>query len=115
MKSQIAERSAEAQQVARVVELEKANVELRAELDAAQSKLTGVEYHEWALTSKYEDLKEDFESMGTLHNAVVREKAKVEKTVRAKLQRFQDSLRKKLAELRCDTEASVATLKCFFV
>jgi hypothetical protein len=45
-----------------------------------------------------------------LHDAVVREKAEVEKTDCAKLQQFQDSLRKKLAELRCNMDTSVATL-----
>jgi hypothetical protein len=67
MKSKIVERSAEAQQVAHVAELEKANAQLRAELnaawcklaeaDATQSKLAEVEHHERALTSEYEDLK----------------------------------------------------------
>jgi hypothetical protein len=41
---------------------------------------------------------------------MVRDKAEVQKTKCMKLQWFQDSIRKKLAELRHDTEASVATL-----
>jgi hypothetical protein len=41
---------------------------------------------------------------------VVKDKAKVQKTERAKLQQFQDSVRKKLAKLRRDTEASVTSL-----
>jgi hypothetical protein len=120
-KSHIVERSVEARQVARVAELEKANAQLCMELDVARSKLVEVdvvwsklaevEHCEWTLTSEYEDLKNDFESLHISHDAVVREKAEVVKTERVKLQRFQDSLRKKLAELRCDTEASVATLK----
>jgi hypothetical protein len=41
---------------------------------------------------------------------MVKEKAEVEKTECVKLQQFQDSLRKRLAELRRDMEASVAAL-----
>jgi hypothetical protein len=41
-----------------------------------------------------------------LHDAVLKEKAETD----AKAQRFQDSLRKRLAELRCETEDSVAAL-----
>jgi hypothetical protein len=50
------------------------------ELDTARSKLTEVEHHEWALTSKYEDLKKDLESKRTAHDAVVKEKGEVQKT-----------------------------------
>jgi hypothetical protein len=56
-------------------------------------------------------LKKYFHSMHTSPDVVVTEKAEVEKTECAKLQWFQDSLRKKLAELWRDTEASVATLR----
>jgi hypothetical protein len=87
-KSQIAETSAEAQQAAHVAQLEKDNADLRAKLSAARSKLAAVEHHEHALTFKYEDLKKDFESMRTSHDAVVREKAEVERTKCVKLQRF---------------------------
>jgi predicted nuclease with TOPRIM domain len=106
----IAERSTEAQHAARVAELEKANAQLHIELDYARSKLAEVEHRERALTSEYEDLEKDFESICTAYDVVVMEKAKVEETERVKLQRFQDSLHKKLAELRHDTEASAATL-----
>jgi hypothetical protein len=58
------------------------------ELDTARSKLTEVEHHEWALTSKYEDLKKDLESKRTAHDAVVKEKGEVQKTERTKLQWF---------------------------
>jgi hypothetical protein len=83
---------------------------LHAELDAAQSKLAEVEHRERALTSENEDLKKDLESMRNAHDAVVKEKAEVQKTERVKLQRFQDSVHKRLAELRCNIEASVAML-----
>jgi hypothetical protein len=43
-------------------------------------------------------------------DAAVRDKAEVEKAKPMKLQRFHDSVRKKLAKLQRDTEASVATL-----
>jgi hypothetical protein len=56
-------------------------------------------------------LKQDFRDVRSLHAAVVVKKAEVEKTERAKLLRFRDSLRKRLAELWCDTEASVAALR----
>jgi hypothetical protein len=111
MKSQIAERSVEAQQAAHVAELEKDNAQLRIELDAARSKLVEVEHREQALTSEYEDLKKYFESMCTSNDVVVSEKAEVEKTERVKLQRFQPSLRRKLTALRRDMEAFVAMLK----
>jgi hypothetical protein len=55
-------------------------------------------------------LKMDFEDLRSSHAAVVAEKVEVDKTKRVKLQRFQDTLRKRLAELRCDTEASMAAL-----
>jgi hypothetical protein len=97
MKSWIAKKSTEAQQAARVAELEKANVQLG-----------DVEHCEWALTSIYEDLKKDFGDVRSSHAVVVREQ--VDKTECAKLQRFQDSLRKGLAELQRDTEALVAVL-----
>jgi regulator of replication initiation timing len=109
-KSQIAKRLTKAQQVAHVAELEEANARLHADLDATRSKLAEVEHCEWALTSEYEDLKNDLESMRTSHDVVVKERAKVQKPERVKLQRFQDSVRKRLAELRCDIEASVAML-----
>jgi hypothetical protein len=87
-KSRIAEKSTEAQQAARTAELEKANTQLCAELDAARSKLAEVEHRERALTSDYEGLKKDFESLCSSHDAVVREKAEVEKTERAKVPGF---------------------------
>jgi hypothetical protein len=43
---------------------------------------------------------------------VVKDKVEVQKTKHLKLQRFQDSVRKKLAKLRRDIEASVASLGC---
>jgi regulator of replication initiation timing len=109
-KSQIAKRSIEAQQVAHVAELEEVNDRLHAELDAARSKLVEVEHHERALTVKNKGLKKDLESTHIVHDVMVKEKAEVQKAERTKLQRFQDSVHKKLAELRYDTEASVATL-----
>jgi hypothetical protein len=107
MKSQIVKRSTEAQLAAHVVELEKANAELQAELDPARSKSTEVEHREQALTSEYNDPKKDFESVHTVYDAVVKEKAEIEENERVKLQHFQDSHHKKMAELRRCTEASV--------
>jgi hypothetical protein len=62
-----------------------------------------------ARASESEDLKK-IEDMRAAYDAVVKEKAEVEEIERVKLQRFLDSLRMKLAKLRRDTEASVATL-----
>jgi chromosome segregation ATPase len=93
-----------------VAELEEANAHLRAELNAAQSKLSEVEHREQAMTSAYENLRKDFNEMHSLHAAVVQEKADLEKTEREKGRRFRNSLLKKLAELRCDTKVSVDTL-----
>jgi hypothetical protein len=50
------------------------------------------------------------ESARTAHDVVVKDKAEVQKTGHAKLQWFQDSVLKKLVELRRDTEASMTTL-----
>jgi hypothetical protein len=58
---------------------------LHEEVDSARSKFAEVDHHEWPLTSEYEDLKKDFESMHTAFDAVVKEKAKVEETKRMKL------------------------------
>jgi ElaB/YqjD/DUF883 family membrane-anchored ribosome-binding protein len=62
------------------------------------------------MTSAYEDLKRDFNEMRSSHAAVVKEKADLEKTEHEKVRRFHNSLLKKLAELRGNTEASVAAL-----
>jgi regulator of replication initiation timing len=87
-KSRIAESLMEAQQVARIVELEEANAQLCAELDTARSKLAEVEHREQALTSENEGLKKDLEGVRTAHQAVVKDKVKAQKTKHAKLQRF---------------------------
>jgi hypothetical protein len=87
-RSQIAAKSAEVPQAARVEQLEKANAPLHAKLDVAQLKLAEVERRELALTSIYEDLKKDFEHLHSSRVAMVAEKAKVKKTEPAKLQRF---------------------------
>jgi hypothetical protein len=92
-KSRIAEKSAVVQQNARVVQLEEANAQLLEELDAAQSRLAEVEHHEHALTSDYEGLHRDFDDLRTLHDAIVKEKADLEKTECEKAQWFQNSLR----------------------
>jgi hypothetical protein len=79
---------------------------LRADLDAAHSKLVEVEGRERALTSAYEEVKKDFNDLSSLHNVVLKEK--VETDVKAR--QFQDSLRKRLEELQREMEVSVATL-----
>jgi hypothetical protein len=109
-KSQAAEWSADARQVARIVKLEEANTLLWAELDTARSKLAEVEHHERTLTSENEGLMRDLESARTTHDATVEEKALVQQAEWMKLQCFLDSIHKKLAELWRDTEASIATL-----
>jgi hypothetical protein len=57
MKSWIAEKAIEAQWVARIAELEIDNAQLRAELNAARSKLAEVEGRERALTTAFEEVK----------------------------------------------------------
>jgi hypothetical protein len=52
----------------------------------------------------------DLENARTAHDTVVKDQALVQQAERMKLQQFQDSVRKKLAELRRDAEASIATL-----
>jgi hypothetical protein len=104
--SRIAGKAIEAQWAAHVAELENDNAQLRAELDAARSKLAEVEGREQALTSAYEEVKKDFNDLSTAHDAVLKEKAETD----AKVQRFQDSLRKRLAELQHEMEVWVAAL-----
>jgi hypothetical protein len=72
MKSRIAGKAIEAQQAARVAELENDNAQLRAELDAARSKLAEVEGRERALTSAYEEVKIDFNDLSSSHDAVLK-------------------------------------------
>jgi hypothetical protein len=98
------------QQVVDVAELEDANTLLRAKLDTAHSKLVEVKHHERTRTSENEGLKRDLKGVNTAHEAVVKDNGLVQQAEQAKLQQFQDSIRKRLAELRCDTEASVTTL-----
>jgi chromosome segregation ATPase len=105
-KSWIAGKAIEAQRAAHVAELENDNAQLRAELDVARSKLAEVEGRERALTFAYEEVKKDFNDLSSLHDAALKEKAERD----AKVQRFQDSLRKRLAELRRETEGSMAML-----
>jgi hypothetical protein len=76
-KSQIAERSADAQQVVRAAELEEANDLLRVKLNTARLKLMEVEHREWTLTSENEALKRDLESAGTTLDAMVKDKVVV--------------------------------------
>jgi hypothetical protein len=56
MKSRITGKAIEAQQAARIVELENDKAQLRVELDAARSNLVEVEGRERALTSAYEEV-----------------------------------------------------------
>jgi regulator of replication initiation timing len=81
------------------LELEVANTLLRAELEAAHSKLAEVEHHEWTLTSENKDLKKDLEDARSACEAAVRDKELVRQTKQSKLQRFQDSVHKRLAKL----------------
>jgi hypothetical protein len=83
-KSRIAEKSGEVQQTVWVTELEEANAQLHVELNATQSKSSEVEHHEQALTSTYEDLRKDIDDVHSLHAAVVKEEADLEKTEREK-------------------------------
>jgi uncharacterized protein (DUF3084 family) len=93
-----------------IAELEEANALLRAELDTAHSKLAEVEHRERTLTSENEGPKKDLENARTAHDTTVKDKVQLQKAEPTKLQQFQDSVHKKLAELRRDIEVSVATL-----
>jgi hypothetical protein len=64
--------------------LEEANAQLRAELNAAQSRLAEVEHHEQALTSDYEGLRRDFDNLRTSNDVIVKEKSDLEKEEREK-------------------------------
>jgi 3-dehydroquinate synthetase len=93
-----------------MAELEEANAQLRVELNAAQSGLAEVERREHALYSDYEGLRKDFDDLHTLHDAVVKEEADLEKTEHEKAQQFRNSLCKKLADLWVNMEATVVAL-----
>jgi hypothetical protein len=80
------------------------------ELNTAHSKLAEVEYREQTLTSKNEGLKKDLEGARAACDVAVKDKELMQQAEQAKLQRLEDSMRKRLTELRRDTEASVATL-----
>jgi hypothetical protein len=58
-------KSRNTQQVARVMELEEANMLLRVELDTARSKMVEVEHRERTLTSENDVLKRDLEGAHT--------------------------------------------------
>jgi uncharacterized protein (DUF3084 family) len=87
-KSQIAERWAEARQIARNAKLEGVNSQLRAELDSARSKLAEVEGRKQALTSKNKGLKKDLQDARTTHDVVVKDRVEALKNECAKLQQF---------------------------
>jgi hypothetical protein len=105
-KSWIAEKAIEAQRAARIVELENDKAQLSAEIDATRSKLAEVEGHEWALNSTYDEVKKGFNDLSSLHDVVLKEKSETDTMV----QQFQDSLHKRLVELRRETKDSVAAL-----
>jgi hypothetical protein len=81
------------------MELEGANASLQVEPEAARSKLVVVEH-----------LKKDLEVACSAHEAVVRNKELVRQTEQLKLRHFQDSVHRRVAELRRDTETFVSTL-----
>jgi hypothetical protein len=71
--------------VARIVELEEVNVQLRTELDAAGSKLMKIERHGQVLASENKSLKKTWK-MRVLHMTLWRRIR--QKTERVKLQQF---------------------------
>jgi hypothetical protein len=73
-------KSHSARQVARSTELEGANASLRAELEAARSKLAEVERREQTLTSENEGLKKDLEDARFAREVAVRDKELVRQT-----------------------------------
>jgi hypothetical protein len=72
---------------------------LQAKLDTARSKLAEAEHCERTLTSENEGLKRDLEGARTAHDVAVKDKELVQQAEQAKLQQFQDSIRKKLTKL----------------
>jgi hypothetical protein len=110
MRVRISEKTAEVQHHSRNVEMEEANAALSAELAAVHTKVAAVENHERALSSDYGGLCSDFNYLQSVHAAVVKEKANVEKTEGDKAQRFRNLLHKKLAGLRRDMEESIDVL-----
>jgi hypothetical protein len=106
----MAAKSMGVQQSLRDVELEEANARLRVEIAVTHTKVAEVECHERTLSKEYDGLHKDFDDLRTSDAVVVQEKADLEKTECEKAQRFWNLLHKKLAELRRDTEVSVAAL-----
>jgi chromosome segregation ATPase len=76
----MAAKSTEVQQSLCIAELEEANTQLRTELAAAHTKVAEVEHRERTLSSDYDGLRKDFDDLQTSHDAVVQEKANLEKT-----------------------------------
>jgi hypothetical protein len=114
-RARIAEKAVVVQQRSHIAELEEANVQLCAELAAANAKVAEVEQHERSLKSDYSSLCSDFIDLQTVHAALGKEKEDAEKVEREKAQRFYNPLCKKLVGLRNDVEKSVAMLggQCF--
>jgi pyridoxal biosynthesis lyase PdxS len=81
-------KSHSARQVARATELEGANASLRAELEAARSRLVEVERHKRTLTSENKGLKKDFEDALCTHETTVKDKELVQQTKQSKLRHF---------------------------
>jgi hypothetical protein len=113
-KNRAAKRAMEVAQSARVTELERANTELRAELEQAWLKIAEVEERQDSLCSDYQKLENECESLHNAAETLKRQKAEAEKTGEAEVAtihtRFQDYRvhhRKKLHDLRFNLEKAV--------
>jgi chromosome segregation ATPase len=105
---------AEVAQNTRVTELERANVELRAELEHARLKIAEVEERQDSLCTGYQKLENECERLHNATETLKQENIKAEKTrdaevatIHAKFQDYRVAHRRKLRDLRFNLEKAV--------
>jgi chromosome segregation ATPase len=112
-KNRATKREMEAARHDRVIELERANAELRVELEQARLKIAEVEERQDSLCLGYEKLKNECVNLRSMAETLKQEKVKSKKTYDAKVAmvrtRFQYYLHhcKKLRDLRFNLEKAV--------
>jgi predicted nuclease with TOPRIM domain len=106
-RSRAIRRAVEVAQTARVMEHERANAELRADLKQAQLKIAEVEERQCSLRSGYTKLESECDGLHNAAEALKLEKAVAEKDRNAIHHRFQDyhvHHHKKISDLRFNLE-----------
>jgi hypothetical protein len=109
-RTRITEKSAEAAKRPCITELEEANVQLRAELAAANAKIAEVKNNKRALISDYGSLSSDYGDLASVFTVLQKEKDDLEKVECEKAQRFHQVICTKLHGLHRDLEKSIDDL-----